>query len=804
MLSIAKVARGRQGYYLATVATGREHDGGLIEADGRWLGTGAEILGLDGTVDARDLDAVLAGRHPATGELISPTHDRVVVAGYDCTFSAPKSVSLLHALGPAAAAHETAQAHHNAVAHTLSFLEDEAGRLRRTGHDRRQSVKADGLTAAGFEHRTSRAPDPHLHTHVIVANCGRDAHGRWSALDGRALFAQCGTASVLYESHLRREVGERLGIRFHAERSAGRGYDIEEFDAALLRAFSRRSAEIEQHLAEHGFSGPRARRIAALATRQPKDLSVPYDELVAGWRERSISLGIPVGHLGRLVEKGRLRLGRAAGGEPARTTQATLDRLTNELLGPEGVTARRASFSRDDLVKAFCRGLPEGASVEMISAHVDRLAGAGAIVPRESVPRWLRGRDGTWFPSGAERERFTTPEIRQCEERIAQLAVAGASAGLAVAGGESVARALDSRPALSAQAQQTVTELVRSGRAIDLLTTTGRPDWGGVVQRYDVVEASRAAWANCGARVVGVAPDRRAAERFEAATAIEFMPASSLQWDAHGLRESLAAEVIVVAGADRIGPRRLTELCQTAQRDGIKVLLVPDMQLERPDSRALRLVAGEGLAIQLDVSPSTRSHPQGPTRDSARADPLWLETANVTVGLAPTAADNREAAIAAYQSRLAAGEKPILVCPDPAVAGLIKSRLGDAGVVAVRDLAEILDPRQRGALLVLGGAISLPAAIRRRTTLDRTHFVIDRSGDCGVDRGVDPAVRRAQALEAGLSPAIVRAVGPPERDAAGRADWRSRATRGDLEPRWIGADRSRAAAPRQARETLSR
>src|SRR5580658_4944917 len=289
---MAKVGVGRQGYYLASVAAGREHSGGLIEPDGVWLGAASAALGLSGPVTRHDLDALLSGVDPLTGEIIRAA--KVRVAALDCVFSPPKSVSILHALGPAGAAEELQAGHELAVAGAVGYLERCGGRVRRAGTGAAggpggaagvRSLPAEGLAAAAFLHRTSRAPDPHLHTHVLVANSAPGPDGRWSALDGRALFLHASTAAHLYEAHVRREVAERLGLAWRP--LAGSWSDLEGFDAEVLRAFSRRSAAIERRLAELGLEGPRARRIAALATRPQKDLTIPYEDLVLAWREQA-------------------------------------------------------------------------------------------------------------------------------------------------------------------------------------------------------------------------------------------------------------------------------------------------------------------------------------------------------------------------------------------------------------------------------------------------------------------------------------------------------------------------------------
>ncbi len=100
MLSIGKLAPGRQEYYLDTVAAGVEdYYTGSGEAPGQWYGSGSERLGLAGEVAAADLQAVLDGQDPRTGEPLGRAPGKSRVPGFDLTFCAPKSVSILFALG---------------------------------------------------------------------------------------------------------------------------------------------------------------------------------------------------------------------------------------------------------------------------------------------------------------------------------------------------------------------------------------------------------------------------------------------------------------------------------------------------------------------------------------------------------------------------------------------------------------------------------------------------------------------------------------------------------------------------------
>src|SRR3712207_5108305 len=145
---------------------------------------GAAALGLQGTVASEPLLRVLAGEHPATGEPLG----RVLAArrpGFDLTFSAPKSVSVLFGIGDDRLRSTLRAAHDQAVADALGYMERQAAVTRR-GPAGVHAIAGNGLVAAGFRHRTSRAGDPQLHTHVLVANLTLGADGRWTTLDARA------------------------------------------------------------------------------------------------------------------------------------------------------------------------------------------------------------------------------------------------------------------------------------------------------------------------------------------------------------------------------------------------------------------------------------------------------------------------------------------------------------------------------------------------------------------------------------------------------------------------------------------
>ena len=134
--------------------------------------------------------------------------------GFDATFSAPKSVSLLFALGDRQLRAEVRAAHVTAVEDAgLAYLEDHAAFTRR-GRNGVMVTDTDGLVIARFEHRTSRALDPQLHSHCLILNKVRDSQdGSWRALHGRPLFEEAKTAGMLYQAALRAELTRRARRR---------------------------------------------------------------------------------------------------------------------------------------------------------------------------------------------------------------------------------------------------------------------------------------------------------------------------------------------------------------------------------------------------------------------------------------------------------------------------------------------------------------------------------------------------------------------------------------------------------------
>lgn len=313
MLSLWKLRVGAEDYYLEQVAKGLDdYYSGAGETRGEWLGAASTALGLEHAVSAAELRAVLAGLAPGTG--LTPNGDQIRtfknrVPGFDLTFSAPKSVSVLYALADPLVRAQVTEATDTAVNEALGWLEREACFVRRGSNKRTaktpqfekwgtRRLPGNGFIAAQFRHRTSRHGDPQLHSHVLIANMTQGPDGKWSALDGQALYRSKIAAGTVYQSVLRNELASRLGVEWGAQRNGLA--DIVGVPKKLTRIFSKRRIEIETELARTGQTGPKAADTAALDTRHAK-INIEQDTLDGRWHDEARLAGFGPGTIDTLL-----------------------------------------------------------------------------------------------------------------------------------------------------------------------------------------------------------------------------------------------------------------------------------------------------------------------------------------------------------------------------------------------------------------------------------------------------------------------------------------------------------------------
>ena len=566
MLSIGKLGQGQESYYLEAVAQGVEdYYTGAGEAPGQWVGSGSAELQVDGEVEDDGLHAALSGSNPRTGDPLTATRAGTRVPGFDLTFSAPKSVSLLYGLGDEQVSAQVRDAHDRATLAAFDYLERHAAVARR-GRGGVEMVPGNGFVGAAFRHRTSRAGDPQLHTHVLVANMTRGPDGRWTALDGRRLYAHAKTAGYLYQAQLRHELARSLGVEWTAVRNGAA--EVAGVPAPVMRAFSRRRAEIEQVMADRGEQSARAAQIATLDSRQSKDYEVTAESLRERWSEKARQLGFERSDVTRVV-------GHTV---PRRATERELAAAITDLGSPRGLTSDRASFTRRDVIQGWCERLPTGANAADAEVLADDFLASEHAVALATDVRGLthsdviRRADGRVIPATADERRHSTPELLAVERRLIDGALDRRDARVGIASRPAVTGAIERRPTLSAEQATMVRRLTGDGDGVQVVT--GKAGTG----KTFALDAAREAWQAEGHTVIGAAVARRAARELEDGAGIESTSLAALLQDlrAGGQHGLPPRAVVVVDEASMAGTRQLAELLEHADQANAKVVLVGD------------------------------------------------------------------------------------------------------------------------------------------------------------------------------------------------------------------------------------
>jgi conjugative relaxase-like TrwC/TraI family protein len=270
------------------------------EPHGQWRGEAASALALSGAVEKSALRALFAGmspdgRIPLVQNAGSPSRQ----SGWDLTFSAPKSVSVLWSQAPEEIRRSIQAAHQAAVDRCLQFLEERAAFTRRgKGGDRIEPAK---VLYACFEHGVSRAHDPQLHTHCLLLNLSLRMDGSTGSLVSAEFFRNKMVGGALYRAELAHQLAERLGLRVE---NTAMAFAVKDVPDRLCDKFSKRRQQILCELARQGYSSAKAAKIATLDTRDRK-VEVPRDELFKIWKEAGNRLGFGENQAKALVEAHR-------------------------------------------------------------------------------------------------------------------------------------------------------------------------------------------------------------------------------------------------------------------------------------------------------------------------------------------------------------------------------------------------------------------------------------------------------------------------------------------------------------------
>jgi conjugative relaxase-like TrwC/TraI family protein len=382
---------------------------------GEWHGKLAEKLGLSGTVGVEEFAHLSEGRHPhtkeqlvrsrkvrdyqsQTGKAVSPVEHR---AGWDATFSAPKSVSLAALVG---GDERVRQAHREAVNAALDELEGYTQARMGGNHPAESTFQ---FVAAKFEHDTSRPVNgyaaPQLHTHVVIFNMTERGDGSTRALQPKALYDSQKFATAVYQSQLTYQL-RALGYEIVSGRSGAP--EIKGFTQEYLDASSPRRQQIVDAVAQSGFSGPKASQIAAHNTRDGKQILSP-SEVMSAHRQIAAEFGNQADQVvAEAGERLRSRVHTASIEESRKRAHAALTFARDRNFEREAVVDERVL-----LVDAMRRGMGEVRYPEILASFEERTSSGE-----------FRGVGGKKYDTG---RRFTTAETIRAEREIVQNVMGG-------------------------------------------------------------------------------------------------------------------------------------------------------------------------------------------------------------------------------------------------------------------------------------------------------------------------------------------------------------------------------------------
>ena len=464
---------------------------------GEWHGKLAEDFGLSGAVGAEEFARLSEGQHPefgkqlvshrvvheyksADGQMVSPVEHR---AGWDATFSAPKSISLTALVG---GDDRVREAHREAVNVALNELERYT-QARIGGNSPAETTGK--FAAAKFEHDTARPVDgyaaPQLHTHVVVFNMTERDNGRMRALQPHALFESQQFATAVYQSHLTYRLRD-LGYEIEAGKSGAP--DVKGYTAAYLEAYSPRRQQIEEALGRSGFTGPEAAQIAAHNTRDKKAILSP-DQILAAHKQIADEFG---NQADRVVAEARQRqMERAQERPPKERQQQVREAVTfarDKGFEREAVVDERALY-----VDALRRGMGEMTYPEVRASFESRIASGEFKQITDDGSRAGR--------------RFTTAATIKAETEIVQKVQDGQSRAPQIMAIESAVPLSESRPYFNAAQKRVVEEVLTSRDQVQGLQ--GRAGSG----KTSVLATIREGAELNGYAVEGFAPTSRAAKQ---------------------------------------------------------------------------------------------------------------------------------------------------------------------------------------------------------------------------------------------------------------------------------------------------
>ena len=537
--------------YLQETEYYKDSTGNEVSAS-RWLGTGAKDLQLYGSVKNEVMDKLAQGIAPDGSPLCknAGADHRV---GYDLTFSADKSVSVLLAAASGKDREAVIEAHHRAVNQAMSYIESQA--TTRRGNGGEVEIKVDGLVASGFTHFASRNLDCQLHEHVLVYNVAKGEDQKWGTFNNDILYELQMSAGAIYRAELAHQL-QSLGYGIEKQtdidadgRETGQVYfGVAGIEQKTLDSFSTRRAEIEAYMEKHKVSA----QLATLATRKNKS-EPSFDELTHLWTQTLNDM--------RKTDHNIFLDTKSLKGKSDRLERLSDSAILNKLHRME------STFTRAQLVERLALENVGSLSGREIVEEADR------FIKRASLIELEKNEKG--------QERFTSQRMLDLEQSITTRCLARKDDAAVRVKPELVAKAIQEfeqeKSAKLSTEQRKAVEWITQGTG----GTACVSGFAGTGKTFSALAFKKAFEAD-GRQLIGVAIAWDAAKKLEAETGMtSFSTASILHKLEEGKLILNSKNVVVLDEAGMAGTETIAKLQAFVDKAGAKLILQGDaLQLQ--------------------------------------------------------------------------------------------------------------------------------------------------------------------------------------------------------------------------------
>jgi len=364
--------------------------------------------------------------------------------------------------------------------------------------------------------------------------------------------------------------------------------DVAHIPTGAIEAFSTRRRQIVEHLTLHGESGGRAAQIAAYATRVAKDPDATPEDLVDGWRAKACAHGLDDHVLAAALHRQEPCDSPMPGSPVA-------EELFIRLAAPDGLTARRSTFGRAEVLEGICDRLPGGGRIVDIVALGDAFLASDHVIPIGPPRPETGATDRSTNGADVSVERWTTPEMVATERRLLELVEAGQRAQVGRTQPEALAAALANRPTLQPEQEAMVRQICTSGAGVDVVEGIA-----GSGKTF-ALAAAHQAWTGSDCRVRGACLAARAARRLEEDSRIVSTTLDRLQ-RSFATDPLGPTDVVVIDEAGMVSTRSLLRIVEQARAARAKVVLVGDPR-QLPGSKP---AAPSPPSSNVTVTPSSR------------------------------------------------------------------------------------------------------------------------------------------------------------------------------------------------------